>query len=265
MNWFGIPQEDIQRAKLQALSLIVDGAGLKPTTLYDNVLQFTFKHCELPENSKPIIKLAEETDLNNDFIDVVEYLLSRGSAITNHWDYYWSPSVKHNFNNRFIIPFYWQNKLVGWTARYAGNPPRYSNIPRYWNSELPNGYLFNADQLSYSPNEYVILVEGPLDAIAINGVASLGSTLNNTQISWLNSAPQIKIVMPDRQLKNQNLIDIALSQGWYVSFPDWEPNIKDSADAAKKYGRIYTLQSIISSRTNSSLEIAMKRKLFQGD
>ena len=112
--------------------------------------------------------------------------------------------------------------------------------------------------------KFIIVVEGPFDAISIDGVAAFGSEMNKSQIQWLNSSDKEKIVLPDRQRKNQGLIDIALSNDWSVSFPCWEENIKDAADAQRQYGQLYTLASIIKFRTNSRLQIEIKRKMFRG-
>jgi hypothetical protein len=109
-----------------------------------------------------------------------------------------------------------------------------------------------------------LVLEGPFDAIAVDGIGVLGRELNSQQIAWLDSSLAEKIVVPDRERRNQELIDVALAQGWSVSFPDWEPGIKDAADAAAKYGRLYTLKSIIDSRTSGPTEIAIKRKMLRG-
>jgi DNA primase len=165
-------------------------------------------------------------------------------------------------NKRIIVPFRHRGQIIGWTGRYAGIPP--ANIPRYFNSDLPGGYLFNGDVINDRKREYVLVLEGPFDAISIDAVAALGSELNQQQINWLNSTDTEKIIVPDRQRKNQRLIDVALEQNWSVSFPDWEDNIKDAAQATEKYGELYTLSSIINSRTDSPLQIGVKRQLLKG-
>jgi DNA primase len=165
-------------------------------------------------------------------------------------------------NQRIIIPFFHNKKIVGYTGRFAGKPPK--DVPRYLNSELPGNFLFNSNVMTKNNRKFIILVEGPFDAIAIDGVAALGSTLNKNQIAWLNAVDKEIIVLPDREAKNQDLIDCAIEQKWSVSFPSWEKNIKDAADASKIYGKLYTIFSVIKSRTNSELQIKMKRQLLKG-
>jgi hypothetical protein len=49
-----------------------------------------------------------------------------------------------------------------------------------------------------------------------------------------------------------------------VSFPEWGEDIKDVNDAVKKYGRIYTLWSIINSKESNSLKIQLRMKKWFG-
>lgn len=260
MVWFGIPVEDIRRAKLELLSNKLEGGG--PATVErDLTFMRNFNEVPLPKGAVPLEKAAEWEELPDEYMQVVEYLASRGAAVAENYDYYWSPSSKHDMYSRLIVPFYFKGRIVGWTARYAGNPPK--GTPRYFNSELQPGYLFNNAAMDKHDRKFVLLVEGPLDAIAIDGVAALGSELSTEQLAWLLSCDKEIIVVPDRQRKNQGLIDVALSQGWHVSFPEWEDKVKDAAQASARYGRLYTIRSIIESRTNSQLQIGVKRQMFK--
>lgn len=259
LQYLNVPTEKIQEAKLEILSKKLNGEleTIEPTFAH---LLATFPAVELPQNSKlitdPSIDITDEN-----YLKCTEYLYSRGRAIYENYDFYWSSIREHNFKNRIIIPFMHHNKIIGWSARYAGKPP-YKNIPKYYNSDIPAGYMFNCDVLEKRNRKYVVIVEGPLDAISIDCVASLGSTMSKQQIDLLNSYDCLKIVLPDREKQNQELIDIALSQNWYVSFPEWEEKIKDAADATKKYGKLYSISSIIAAKTNSELEINIKRRML---
>lgn len=261
MGWLSVPYDDIKRVKMELLSEKLE-TGFS-TERKDYVFSYNvsdFNEVTLPDNAKPISELLE-TSTDQDFLTTIEYLAARGESILLGWNYFWSDQTKWDLKNRIIIPFYFRNKVVGWTARYAGTPP--AGTSRYFNSELQLGYLFNCDALYKQNRKFVVVVEGPFDAIAIDGVATLGSELSKEQIAWLNSSDLEKIILPDRQRKNQGLIDVALANNWAVSFPDWESDIKDSADAAKRYGKLYTLKSVIDSRTTSNLEINIKRRMFK--
>lgn len=260
LGYLNVPREKIQEAKLQLLSMKINGDfpdEVEMPIFYSE----EFSEVDLPEHALPIDSLMDDvTDPN--FVHCVNYLKNRGPAIFNNWDYHWSMSSKWDLNKRVIIPFRHRGKVVGWTARYAGVSPK--DVPRYYNSDVPKGYLFNADILTNHKRKFIIIVEGPFDAIAIDGVSALGSEMNKSQIMWLNSIDKEKIVLPDRQRKNQDLIDVALANNWSVSFPEWEENIKDAADAQLRYGQLYTLASIIKFKTDSRLQIEIKRKMFRG-
>ena len=260
LGWINVDRYQIQTIKMELLKKSIDGN--EEVSTHSVISYQKWETVDLPEGSRPIESIVEDTvNLDKNFLDVVEYLNSRGEAIFNGYDYWWSPSTDNDLNKRIIIPFFHNNKIVGWTARYYGTPP--SGTPKYWNSSIPVGFLFNNDVADIQDRKYLILTEGPFDAIAVQGVSALGSTLNEHQIHWLANQNKEIIILPDRQRKNQELIDTALLFGWNVSFPDWEDNIKDAADACKKYGQIYTISSAIASRTSDPISIGIKRKMLK--
>ena len=261
LSWMGASREEIQSAKISILSQKINGSeqamAAAPVFRPED-----FPEASLPANSRALESWLSLDDPPEDALRCAAYLADRGRDIASGWTYHWSPSIKNDMNNRIIIPFLHRGKVIGWTGRYAGTPPK--GTPRYFNSDLPPGYLFNAAVMDRRERKFCIIVEGPFDAIALDCVAVLGSELNQQQIAWLNSCDQEKIVLPDRQLRNQQLIDTAVEQGWNVSFPDWEDDIKDGADAVRRYGRLYALASAINARTKSQLQIGYKRQLMKG-
>ena len=259
MQWLGIPEDQISFLKLQLYKNRIE--GIEPASVQTTERTTQFSEQPMPEEARPISYWLEQNTIPDDLLVVLDNMLNtRGSAVTSAYEYYWSPATKWNLNQRIIIPFFYQNLIVGWTARWAWGPVP-SGVPRYRNSDIPANYIFNWDTLA--KNRKICLVhEGPFDAIATEGVAVLGSKLSSEQIFELEKWPCEKIIVPDRQRKNQNMIDQALALDWAVSFPDWEADVKDASDAAKKYGRLYTLRSIISSKTNNKLEIGIKRQMF---
>lgn len=267
LGYLGVPIDEIRQAKLEILSKKLSGelsSGGEPNWFKPE----TFNEIELPPGSRSFSEWLSMEEPPDEFMSCLDYLIGRGRAIAENWDYHWCPgsrdasSKRLMMNHRVIIPFTHNGRIVGYTGRYAGKPP--AGVTRYHNSNLPAGYLFNADVLYKRHRKFVLVLEGPFDAIAVDGVSPLGSTLNKQQISWLQSTDAEKIVVPDREAHNQELIDEAIRQGWSVSFPDWEHGIKDAADASARYGRLYTVSSIIKHKTTSELEISVKRKLMKG-
>ena len=261
MEWMGISQDDIAAVKMAQLQKNIDGVEHVDTQLR-HFFTKQFACQDLPKGSELIDLTADRQHWRDDLVTVAEYLERRGPVIANNYDFYWSPANKWHLNRRLIIPYLYRGDVVGWTARYAGAPPN-NNVPRYFNSEQPTGYLFNGEAIDHPTRKYCLLFEGPLDAITCDGVGAFGSTLTIEQQTWLLSSDKEIIVVPDRQRKNQELIDTALEHEWAVSFPDWEEDIKDAADAGARYGQLYTTRSIIDSATSSALKIGILRKRFR--
>lgn len=259
--WLGAPSEGIRSAKLELLRMQLDGVDQDGVVSIPPLFSPEFHTVELPPHSVLLREAVLKPDPPEQLLTVFEYLLSRGLAVADSHDYYWSPSHKNDMDKRLIIPFFHRGRTVGYTARYMGTPPK--GVPRYLNSSLQPGYLFNNRVMDLQDRQSVLLVEGALDAIAVDAVAALGSELSSEQLTWLKSCGKEIIVVPDRQRKNQGLIDAALANGWSVSFPDWEDDVKDAAEASRRYGKIYSLRSIFATKTNSQLQINVKRQLFK--
>ena len=72
------------------------------------------------------------------------------------------------------------------------------------------------------------------------------------------------IVVPDRDKPGAKMIKAALTHGWSVSMPPWEDDIKDVADAMKRYGRLYTLTTILYYREHNEIKIQLLKKKLEG-
>ena len=131
---------------------------------------------------------------------------------------------------------------------------------KYYTDVQP-GYVFNMDTQDWS-RKFVIVTEGPFDAITISGVSILGSEVNDIQQELIDSLNRKVIVVPDRDRPGEKLINQAIEFGWNVAFPEWDNDITDVADAVLKYGRLFTIQSILNSTESSKLKIDLKRKMY---
>ena len=181
---------------------------------------------------------------------VLEYIMERKMTL-NDYEFYWSPEV--GFRDRLIIPFYYREKIVGYTARKT-----VESKVKYLSEQQP-GYVFNIDEQN-DDRKYVVAVEGPIDAIAIDGVALLGSEVKEQQTALLNSLGKHVIVVPDRDEAGQKLVHDSIEAGWSVSMPEWSQDIKDVNDAVRKYGRLYTLYTIVKNAEESQLKIKLRMK-----
>ena len=213
-----------------------------------------FEVCRLPPKCRKFSEWLEDDQAPSEFINALEYLVSRGTAVFDGWIYFWTSSKNYSMDQRIIIPFYHHGKIVGYTARtFTEN----IKLSRYY-ANTPTDYLFNQDKLE-GDNKVIILVEGVFDAIAIKGVAAMGNLLTDKQINLLNKCQKEIIVAPDRAKTGRGLVEQAIKNNWKVSMPDWDlGKIDDVASATKKYGRLYTLKTILESAISNKDTIRMK-------
>lgn len=265
----GVPSRDVQYLNHKAMQyrrMIANSP--EAMAIIPTVHKPQFTAGKLPTGAQSFEKWVEEGVSDPDFFEVANYLFKRGEAISETGEYFWTPDTDNSMNRRVIVPFHWQGKLVGWTGRLIDDAT--AKNPKYW-SNVPSHYLYNSDALD-GDRKYVIVSEGPFDAKVTDGVATLGAKLSDEQAFWLNSSDKKKIVVADRDKSGQRQIDKALKYGWMVSFPRlkdghgfsnwWDTSIKDPAEAAKEYGKLYTIRSIIETATDNKIEINVKRKLL---
>ena len=250
MRWLNVPDDTITKLALQVLQTKTDVTGHKT---FITLPKFVSK--ELPAKSKPIhewadYKALEPGGVDKDLFKVLEYIATRKLNL-NDYDFYWTPEA--GYRDRLIIPFYYREKVVGYTARKV-----VESKVKYLSEQQP-GYVFNIDEQT-DDRKYVVAVEGPIDAIAIDGVALLGSEIKEQQTALLNSLGKHVIVVPDRDEAGQKLVYDAMEAGWSVSMPDWSQDIGDVNDAVRKYGRLHTLYSIVKNAEESQLKIKLRMK-----
>jgi DNA primase len=108
--------------------------------------------------------------------------------------------------------------------------------------------------------EMVIVTEGQLDAIVTDGCATGRNNINDDQADILKSLEKQIIVLPDRDEAGKQMCKSAIRHGFSVSFPEWK-DCKDASDALTKYGRLYTIRSIINSveKNPTKIELLMRK------
>jgi DNA primase len=96
----------------------------------------------------------------------------------------------------------------------------------------------------------------------------MGAKLSDNQTRWINSANKTPILVIDRDSSGQRNVAVALRNKWHAAFPRlasagwWDADVKDTAEAVKRYGRLYTLQSILKTATNDPRKIEVWSKLL---
>jgi len=252
-KWLGLPDSEISRLALMAMKAkddIVDKN--KPV----KTISFKLETIELPEKSRPLQEwIKDDTEYNNKIIAIVEYLVNRGMDL-EWYNWYWTPTL--GYADRVLVPFYHEKRIVGYTGRKIND-----GKPKYLTKSQP-GYVFNIDAQSYD-RKYVIVTEGQFDAIAIDGVAIMHNEPNETQCARINSLNKTVIVVPDRDRAGAKLLKSALDNNWSISTPPWDKNVKDVADAVKKYGRLYTLYSILHYQVSNKIKIELIKKKLENN
>ena len=85
---------------------------------------------------------------------------------------------------------------------------------------------------------------------------------NDAQIARLTALNKEIIVVPDKDRPGAKMLKSAITNGWSASLPPWGDDIKDVADAVKKYGRLYVLATILHYKVSGEIKInLMKKKL----
>lgn len=201
-----------------------------------------YESAELPQGAKPLQAWLQDGCSDPWLVRVATYVLSRGDALFDAA--YWSPDLQRYA----IIPCSYMGRVVGWIARSAERNPKLRYL-----KEVPVNFLFNMDRLTQPKWQYVFIVEGAIDALAIDGIGLLGASLNQQQMAWIDQCGKQPVVIPDRDKAGARLAEIAAQRHWMVATPNfgrhqwWDEDIKDVAAAVQRHGKPYTVNSILNS------------------
>jgi hypothetical protein len=240
LTWFGADDNLVQRLVIEAVRVkdLVGEVKEQP-----EAVEVTFRPRSLPDD----VRLVDEDPV------AVEYCRARAIDL-DRYPLLASQRTDHNLNRRVIIPFTWQGNLIGYTSR-AWDP---QVKPKYYSQYEPN-YVYNMDQ-QQPDSKFVIVTEGPFDAMSIDGVAVLSNECSETQADIIDSLNREIILVPDRDRAGTRLINNALDYGWSVSYPVWHETCKDVNEAVVRYGKLFVLKSVLDSRETGRLKIELKRK-----
>jgi hypothetical protein len=254
MRDLGMGDDTIGQLRLEALKLNEDS-----NTEVRSIVP-TFDARALPIDSLSMTEWAEQIaqsdfSVPENFKKCIDYLADR-NIDPKSYPFYWCP--KTGFSNRIIIPFIYKNEIVGWTARTVGDAK-----PKYLSEQQP-GYVFNLDA-QHNHKQFVIVCEGPFDAISIDGCALLGAEIKDSQNWLLKQLNKEVVLVPDRDKAGLLTLEQALDYGWSVSMPEWPDDVKDVNDAIIKLGRLATLYKIAQAKEANPLKIQLKAKKWFKD
>ena len=248
LRWMGASEDIIKEIVFEALKTEGEEYQTKPQEVQ---IQFTNK--ELPEGALPLIEWLDAkltTEEEEQLAEVVNYIVDRGyDPISDH--FYWSPTP--GYVDRVIVPFRWEGRIVGNTARKIRE-----GRPKYLSDQHPQ-FVFNFDK-QLEEQKYILVCEGPFDALAVDGVALLTNEISDQQSRIIDSLGAKVIVIPDQDKAGVVLFDRAAELDWAVAMPNWDDDIKDCADAVKRYGKLFVIVDAIMTAQQGAIKINMAKK-----
>ena len=253
MRLINVPESEIKRLQIEAIreKELAEGPWVFTTKTTTTIIP-SYKDMELPDNAKSLDEILNQPNPPENAILSAKYLLDRG--IYDYVDAYWSDAL--GFKNRVLFPFWQGDRTVGYTGRDITG-----NSESKYMTKQPKDFLYGVDKIK-EDRKFLIVVEGTIDAAVLDCVAIQSNEASNRQIDYINQFKGEVIVCPDRDHAGKKLIKQAQENGWSVSFPLWEDDIKDAADAVQQYGKLYTLKSIIDGRISNSTKISVKTRLM---
>jgi len=245
LKWLGADDTDIKRLVIEAIRVreLVAPEEVKAEAEEEKI---EFKVRDLPDDAENLVAL--------DYVHpALEYCVARKIDIAKY-QFYATRQEQYNLHKRIIIPFVWQGRTIGYTARAIEENVK----PKYHSNYEPN-FVFNMNNQQLD-SKFVIVCEGPFDAMSIDGVAVLNNECNETQADIIESLGREVIVVADRDRAGARMINNAIEYGWTVSFPVWLETCKDVNEAVVKYGKLFVLKTILDSKHSSKLKIELMRK-----
>lgn len=268
LSWLGADENTVRRLVLEAVRV---RELVAPEQVPEPERKIEIKPRSLPEDAVSLKEWATYISLQSDqwkmphqLIHAVDYLASRDPSLIDRYDFYLSEDESYNLHKRIIVPFYWKGNLIGYTARAFDDKIK----PKYHSNYEPN-YVFNLDRQT-PDRKFVIVAEGPFDAMAVDGVAVLSNECSEIQADQIDQLARTVIVVPDFDThvdkrgrtvwSGSRLVDQAIEYGWNVSFPVWQETCKDLSEAVQMYGRLFVIKSIIDAQQSSRLKIELMKK-----
>ncbi len=256
----GVPEEDVKRLKFETFRE-ANNIKTKGFTLKGSITA-KWHEIDLVEECQPLRFWIENECNDKDFLSAISYTKKRNLLDIDK--VYWTPNKKRLFNKRFVFPFFYKGKIVGYTGRLSKDGVDKS-IPKYL-SEMPPSFIYGIDDQQDHEQKFIIVNEGITDAVVTEGIGVLHNKINADQAALINSLPGEKILCPDRDKDGDELIEIAIENKWCVAFPSWGRDekggpVKDASKAAELYGQLLTLKSIVDTREKDSHAIRVKRKM----
>lgn len=251
LNIFGISDEDIDKEIGKAFfnknteSETISLADVSQRKEKKNYL--ITPEVELPKG----VMLLGSTDKGIQIQEkIVEYLLSR-KIDPSVYTFYFSLDPKHL--NFVIIPFYRNGKIIYWQGRNFTNGS--SKKDRWDNcTESKENIIFNFDEL-FRGSGPLFVSEGIFDALPLNGLALIGSKINEAKIEILKKTRRELIFVIDKDKNGRMVAEKALENGWKITFaPQFTDDVNKSIIT---YGKCWTVYQLFNQIPKTEFEAKM--------
>jgi hypothetical protein len=203
-------------------------------------VRLSFPEMPMPPGTIPLL---EAIDLDSRAMAVAEWLVNRRSEVYLYPDYhkylYWSRVSP----NKLRVAFWHHDKIVGYLDRDITIK---SGSGRFMQRSPPD-YLFGQHLVADLPGKHVIVVESPMDAILLHGVATRQSRPTAMQVNFLLNCGKIPIWVPDlKDAEGMKFVDVAEEHGHPVSVPSWD--FKDPGESFIPNGVLNTAALILDAK-----------------
>ena len=157
--------------------------------------------------------------------------------------------------NRLIIPFC--NASGEWIY-YQGRALDKDSKKRYLNADVPRGnIIYGMDRLHTDTDKPLFVCEGFFDAFHLKGVSLQENDITNGQIELLKTSPRKKVWVPDKGSDSNKVVKAFIKNNWSIAVPDFGSSCKDVDDSIRKYGKLHTMQEIMSNIYDAEYAEAM--------
>ena len=245
LGWLNVPDNEIEMLNLESLKhRNIHGILDDRQRTFNTLAAIEFEERDLPpfaelltDEHKSYTEYVRSRKVPRDFPVMIQ---QRTDGI--HW-----------IRPHVVVPFTYENKIVGWTCRFLDNKQ-----PKFISDSQP-GYVFGTD-LQHPDWQYVIVTEGIFDALSIDGLAVMHNTISDSQASLIRGLGKEVVVVPDQDTAGVELIDRAVELGYSISIPEWPDGCKDVNDAVIKLGKLGALLTIMQARETSKIKIEIRKK-----
>jgi hypothetical protein len=163
---------------------------------------------------------------------IIEYLLNRKIDPLKHNIHF---SMDKRYLRRAIIPFMRNGKVIYWQARAIDKDTK----PRYLNCNAArDAVLYGYDNLTKWSELPLFITEGVFDALCVDGICLLGSSLNQAKIEVLKKTRRRIVFVLDSDAPGEALGSSVIDNEWEFTMVDNEAS--DINDSIMKFGKTYT-------------------------